>query len=72
MIRKYDIAGDRKKESPRILLRRRVRELLGSGDPEQVIRELGKIPPRKAISPLISVFLVIPNSDRRQSVSSEG
>ena len=56
MIRKYDIAGDRKKESPRILLRRRVRELLGSGDPEQVIRELGKIPPRKAISPLISVF----------------
>ena len=55
MIRKYDIAGDRKKESPRIL-RCRVRELLGSGDPEQVIREIGKIPPRKAISPLISVF----------------
>jgi hypothetical protein len=44
-----------KKESAR-LLRRRVRELLGSGDPEQVIRELGKIPPRKAINPLISVF----------------
>jgi len=56
MIRKYDIAGDRKKESPRILLRRRVRELLGSGDLEQVIREIGKIPSRKAISPLISVF----------------
>jgi HEAT repeat protein len=50
-----DIAEDMKKESPRIL-RRRVRELLGSGDLEQVLSELRKIPPRKAINPLISVF----------------
>jgi HEAT repeat protein len=50
-----DIAEDREKESPRIL-RRRVHKLLGSGDFEQVLMELRKIPPRKAISPLISVF----------------
>ena len=50
-----DVAEDTKKESPRIL-RRRVRELLGSGDLEQVLSELRKISPRKAINPLVSVF----------------
>ncbi|MBW1671321.1 MAG: hypothetical protein JRJ43_07940 [Deltaproteobacteria bacterium] len=44
-----------KKESPRIL-RHKVRELLGSGNLEQVLRELKKIPQRKAINSLISVF----------------
>lgn len=41
-----------KKESPRIL-RHRVREFLGSGNLEQVLRELKKIPQRKAINSLI-------------------
>ncbi|MBW1670503.1 MAG: HEAT repeat domain-containing protein [Deltaproteobacteria bacterium] len=50
-----DITRNRKKESPRIL-RHRVRELLGSGDLEQVLMELKKIPQRKAINSLISVF----------------
>jgi hypothetical protein len=40
---------------PRIL-RHKVLELLGSGDLEQVLRELKKIPQRKAINSLISAF----------------
>jgi hypothetical protein len=32
----------------------RVREFLGSGDLEQVLKELRKIPSRKAINPLIA------------------
>ncbi|MDL1959317.1 MAG: HEAT repeat domain-containing protein [Deltaproteobacteria bacterium] len=67
-----DIAEDRKKESPRILLRRRVRELLGSGDLEQVLRELRKIPPRKAINPLISVFYDSDPELRLKAISAFG
>jgi len=60
-----------KKESPRIL-RHRVHELLGSKDFEQVLIELRKIPPRKAINSLISVFY---NSDpelRSKAISAFG
>ncbi|MFO8241520.1 MAG: HEAT repeat domain-containing protein [Dissulfuribacterales bacterium] len=52
---RQDIAKDTAKKSPRVL-RRRVRELLGSGDLEQVVNEMRKISPRKAINPLISAF----------------
>lgn len=67
-----DIAEDRKKESPRILLRRRVRELLGSGDLEQVLRELKKIPQRKAINSLISVFYDSDLELRSKAISAFG
>jgi len=66
-----DSTRDRKKESPRIL-RHRVHELLGSEDWEQVLMELRKIPPRKAINSLISVFY---NSDpelRSKAISAFG
>ena len=66
-----DIAEDRKKESPRIL-RHRVRELLGSGDLEQVLRELKKIPPRKAINSLISVFYDSDLELRSKAISAFG
>jgi hypothetical protein len=67
-----DIAEDRKKESPRILLRRKVRKLLGSGDLEQVLRELRKIPQRKAINPLISVFYDSDPELRSKAISAFG
>jgi HEAT repeat protein len=67
-----DIAEDRKKESPRILLRRRVRELLRSGDLEQVLRELKKIPQRKAINSLISVFYDSDLELRSKAISAFG
>ena len=67
-----DVAEDTKKESPRILLRRRVRELLGSGDLEQVLRELKKIPPRKAINSLISVFYDSDPELRSKAISAFG
>jgi hypothetical protein len=66
-----DIAEDTKKESPRIL-RRRVRELLGSEDFEQVLRELKKIPPRKAINSLISVFYDSDPELRLKAISAFG
>jgi len=66
-----DIAEDREKESPRIL-RRRVRELLGSGDWEQVLMELRKISPRKAINPLISVFYDSDFELRSKAISAFG
>jgi len=66
-----DIAEDREKESPRIL-RRRVRELLGSGDWEQVLMELRKISPRKAINPLISVFYDSDTELRSKAISVFG
>ncbi|NOR04863.1 MAG: HEAT repeat domain-containing protein [Deltaproteobacteria bacterium] len=59
------------KESPRIL-RRRVHELLGSGDLEQVLSELRKIPPRKAINPLISVFYDSDPELRSKAISAFG
>jgi hypothetical protein len=52
---RQDIAKDTAKKSPRVL-RRRVRELLGSGDLEQILHEMRKFSPRKAINPLISAF----------------
>ena len=60
-----------KKESPRIL-RRKVRELLGSGNFEQVLMELRKIPPCKAISPLISVFYDSDPELRSKAISAFG
>ena len=66
-----DIAEDTKKESPRIL-RRRVRELLGSGDLEQVLSELKKISPRKAINPLISVFYDSDTELRQKAINAFG
>ena len=66
-----DIAEDTKKESPRIL-RRRVRELLGSGDWEQVLSELRKISPRKAINPLISVFYDSDTELRQKAINAFG
>ena len=66
-----DIAGDMEKESPRIL-RRRVRELLGSGDLEQVLSELKKISPRKAINPLISVFYDSDTELRQKAINAFG
>ena len=66
-----DIAGDMEKESPRIL-RRRVRELLGSGDLEQVLSELRKISPRKAINPLISVFYDSDTELRQKAINAFG
>ncbi len=66
-----DIAKDMEKESPRIL-RRRVRELLGSKDFEQVLMELRKIPPRKAINSLISVFYDSDTELRSKAISAFG
>jgi len=66
-----NIAKDTKKESPRIL-RHRVHELLGSGDWEQVLTELRKIPPRKAINPLISVFCDTDPELRSKAISAFG
>ncbi len=66
-----DVAEDTKKESPRIL-RRRVRELLGSGDLEQVLSELKKISPRKAINPLISVFYDSDTELRQKAIDAFG
>ena len=66
-----DVAEDTKKESPRIL-RRRVRELLGSGDLEQVLSELRKISPRKAINPLISVFYDSDTELRQKAINAFG
>jgi hypothetical protein len=66
-----DIAGDTKKESPRIL-RRRVRELLSSEDFEQVLSELRKISPRKAINPLISVFYDSDPELRQKAINAFG
>lgn len=71
MIRRSDIAKNTKKESPRIL-RRRVHELLGSEDWEQVLRELRKISPRKAINPLISVFYDSDLELRSKAISAFG
>ena len=68
---KRDIAEDMEKESPRIL-RRRVRELLSSGDLEQVLMELRKISPRKAINPLISVFYDSDPELRSKAISAFG
>jgi hypothetical protein len=67
-----DSAGDMEKGSPRILLRRRVRELLGSGDLEQVLRELRKISPRKTINPLISVFYDSDSELKRKAIKAFG
>jgi len=66
-----DIAEDTKKESPRIL-RRRVRELLSSEDFEQVLSELRKISPRKAINPLISVFYDSDPELRQKAINAFG
>ena len=66
-----DIAGDMEKESPRIL-RRRVRELLGSGDLERVLSELRKISPRKAINPLISIFYDSDTELRQKAINAFG
>ena len=66
-----DIAEDMEKESPRIL-RRKVHKLLGSGDFEQVLMELRKIPPRKAISPLISAFYDSDTELRSKAISAFG
>jgi len=59
------------KESPRIL-RRRVRELLSSEDFEQVLREVRKISPRKAINPLISVFYDSDSELRQKAINAFG
>ena len=67
-----DSAGDMEEGSPRILLRRRVRELLGSGDSEQVLRELRKISPRKTINPLISVFYDSDSELKRKAIKAFG
>ncbi|MEA1991364.1 MAG: HEAT repeat domain-containing protein [Thermodesulfobacteriota bacterium] len=66
-----DIAEDMEKESPRIL-RRRVHKLLGSGDWEQVLMELRKISPRKAINPLISVFYDSDLELRQKAINAFG
>ncbi|RPI52678.1 MAG: HEAT repeat domain-containing protein [Deltaproteobacteria bacterium] len=66
-----DIAEDMKKESPRIL-RRRVRELLSSEDFEQVLSELRKISPRKAINPIISVFYDSDPELRQKAINAFG
>jgi hypothetical protein len=66
-----DIAEDTKKESPRIL-RRRVRELLSSEDFEQVLSELRKISPCKAINPLISVFYDSDPELRQKAINAFG
>jgi HEAT repeat protein len=66
-----DSTGDGKKESPRIL-RRRVRELLNSGDLEQVLGELRKISTRKAINPLISVFYDSDPELRQKAINAFG
>jgi len=72
MIRRRNVAEDAKKESPRILLRRRVRELLGSRDLEQVLKELRKIHPSKAVNPLISVFYDSDPELRSKAISAFG
>jgi hypothetical protein len=59
------------KEGPRIL-RRRVRELLSSEDLEQVLSELRKISPRKAINPLISVFYDSDPEIRKKAINAFG
>ena len=66
-----NLAEDRKKESPRIL-RRRVRELLSSEDFEQVLSELRKISPRKAINPIISVFYDSNPELRQKAINAFG
>nr|HDM99940.1 HEAT repeat domain-containing protein [Deltaproteobacteria bacterium] len=68
---RQDIAKDTAKKSPRIL-RRRVRELLGSGDLEQVVSEMRKISPRKAINPLISAFYDSDSEIRLKAVKAFG
>jgi len=65
------IAEDRKKKSPRIL-RCMVHELLSSGDWEQVLVELRKIPPRKAINSLISVFYDSDTELRQKAINAFG
>jgi HEAT repeat protein len=72
MIRRRNVSEGTKKESSRNLLRRRVRELLGSGDLEQVLSELRKIPPRKAINPLISAFYASDTELRKKAISAFG
>ena len=66
-----DVAENREKESPRGL-RRRIRELLCSGNLEQVLSELRKISPRKAINPLISVFCDTDPELRLKAISAFG
>ena len=66
-----NVAKDTKKETPRDL-RHRVREFLGSGDFEQVLIELRKIPSRKAINPLISVFCDTDPELRLKAISAFG
>jgi len=57
--------------SPRVL-RQRVHELLGSEDLEQVLKELRKIPLRKAINPLISAFYDSDPNLRLKAISAFG
>lgn len=66
-----NIAEGSKKESPRIL-RRRVRELLSSEDFEQVLSELRKISPRKAINPIISIFYDSDPELRQKAINAFG
>ena len=66
-----NIAEDTKKESPRIL-RRRVRELLSSEDFEQVLGELRKISPRKAINSIISIFYDSDPELRQKAINAFG
>lgn len=66
-----NIAESSKKESPRIL-RRRVRELLSSEDFEQVLGELRKISPRKAINPIISIFYDSDPELRQKAINAFG
>jgi hypothetical protein len=62
---------DIKKESRRDL-RFRIRELLVSSDLKQVLSELRKIPPRKAINPLISVFCDTDSRLKSKAISAFG
>ncbi len=71
MIKRGYVAKDRGKKSPRIL-RRRVHELLRSEDLKQVLRELRKISPRKAINPLISAFYDSDPGLRSKAISAFG
>lgn len=66
-----NIAEGSKKEGPRIL-RRRVRELLSSEDFEQVLGELRKISPRKAINPIISIFYDSNPELRQKAINAFG
>lgn len=68
---RQDIAKDTAKKSPRVL-RRRVRELLGSGDIKYILHEMRKISPRKAINPLISAFYDSDSEVRLKAIKAFG